>query len=139
MTDNEEFNIYTIIKSITYEKDETLINHPKFKKTYSQYSINSFMMAHPSTCHLAMYASENKMSDKQHYLFLLYCTDKKYIFFKREYKKRENKKSDFISKYYNINKKHAIDIMKNLSEAQIKSITDLYETPKLIKKAIERI
>ena len=137
MATNEKFDIYHIIKNITYEKDKDLPNHPEFKKTYNQYSINYFLMAHPHTCHLVMFASSAKMTDAQHYLFLMYCTEKKYIFFKREYKEKANKEEDLkidcIAKYFYINKTHAKDLIKILKPTKVAEIVGFYSTETINK------
>jgi hypothetical protein len=137
-------NIYDILKSITYLKDADMINDPEFEKVYSQFSINAFLCAHPNTVHLAMFASGAKLTNAQHYLFLLYTTDKEYIYFKREYTKKDNSKTaleiDAISDYYNINEQHARDIHVLLNETQINNIFEIFNTKDVIHdKKITRI
>ena len=144
MSKEKRLNIYDILKSITYVKNIDLIHDPDFKLVYNQYAVNYFLMAHPSTVHIVMFASCQKMTDEQHYLFLLYCTESEYIYFKREYKekpdKRYKKEVDAISDYFEINEEHAIDIHTLLKPEQISDIYKLYNTDEVLNdKKLERI
>lgn len=148
MTENtkkeKSLTIYDILKSITYVKNVDLIHDPNFSHVYNQYAINYFLMAHPTTVHIAMFASEQKMTDAQHYLFLLHCTESEYIYFKREYKEKQNKlftaEIDAISEYFEINKEHAADIHRLLTEEQVSTIYKLYNTVEVLNgKKLERI
>lgn len=140
----KKVTIYDILKSITYEKDENLIHDPDFKVIYNQYAINYFLMAHPTTVHLAMFASSQKMTNSQHYLFLLHALEKEYIYFKREYKNHKvdeyEQEVKAISEYFEINIEKSRDIHKLLKRKQVTNIYNLYNQNEVLRGTkIERI
>lgn len=139
-----KFDIYEILKNITYKKDADIVDHPLFNKVYNQFSINEFLSSVPQTTHLAAFACDAKMTNREHYLFLMYTTEKEFIYFKREYAKKETngvkERIKCISDYYQLNMIRSQEVYNLLSESQIEDIFNIYNK-KIDKKvgAYERI
>jgi hypothetical protein len=130
MVDKEKkIGLFDFTNELTNGKTD-LRTDPRFEKDYNPFMINRVLSMSPKTCHLAMFMSGNPDIPKAaHFLFYLLMIDREKIYF--NYIKRTNDipvdQLKAVQKIYNMNIGKAKDIIKVLSDDQLKLIEDRYE------------
>ena len=121
-------NLSKILNSIFFSKENLLEKDGlPFLKDYNPYLINKFVVKHNDIKDLAVILNGyHNIPKDEHYEFLLYMIPKKKRFVKFK-KSEENKDIELIQKHYNYNKIRAREVLRILSEDDLKELREMYD------------
>jgi len=109
MSDN--YNIFTIINSLSYTKDRSVLEHEKFDSVYSQFIINKAFSNFADTVLWANEMNRTPMlTNRQHFEFLFNAIPRRKRFGKWA-KKINDPVIDLVCDFYNISRQKAMEII----------------------------
>ena len=121
-------NIFDIVNHISSNKNDISDQiGVELRNIYGQFMVNRILSCSPDTLYLADVANELDVKDEVHYLFWHNVINKRKRYFKYpKNKKTDNDNVNLISKYYNVSKEKATEMVELLSEEQMKYIAESY-------------
>lgn len=119
-------NPFDWLNSITYDKKNLIAEDPKLESQYNSFMVNRGLSYHHDTI---MYANEmNRLYDtdkKMQYHFFLHGLSKKKRFAKWA-KAESSDDVDFLSKTFGYSKQKSKDVLKILTDQQVKELRAAY-------------
>lgn len=124
----EDFSIFDILKSVSYEKVD-YSEAEDFNKRYSAFMINRFLAADPETLLFANVMSRmDHLPSKLQFQFYFYGIDKKRRYFKYAKKdKGSGKTIEVIAQHFNVNMDRASEMMELLDKNTINKIKNSFK------------
>lgn len=112
-------NIWDVINDISIKKP---IWDKSIKKHYSQFMINRFFSCFEDIIEIIEEISQHEITDEQHYNFLCDTIPRSMYRSKFKMKPDEDKDTEILSKYYNINCKYAEEYLQLVDNSFVKEI-----------------
>lgn len=108
---SESVNIFDIVNTLSYGKDEELKEHPDFERTYAPFMVNRAFSNYPDTVLWANEANRfpYEMPKSVQFDFYFHALNRKKRFSKWA-KKSKDSDIELISTFYNISHRRAMEI-----------------------------
>lgn len=118
--EEKPIDIWTFIEDINFKKKGNLLN-AETNKAYNQYMINKALSNTIDTLFYAAEVNLNKMSNAEHYKYLIHAIPKKNRWAKWV-KEDKDSNTDLIIEFYKCSRIKAKEILKMLKPEQIEEI-----------------